>query len=600
MIAQDYLVFDCGLADAMYGNNQVVCATTGGGKTIYEVFGRTKTPIATTEDDAQGLAYDGMSLYISTQVSFSGEENDGAIYFHKLWNPDAAVQVVPTTPYRGRYLGEPDPPAFAWNSTLTYYDHQLFYAGQDNKIYAHHLITGDNKEILDLNDNPDFGFGPAGFLVSYDHYLYFHDNGNTDKIYRIDLTASEPSVASLHSGAQGSIFAFAQNPWTDAIWFASGDFPPGNMYLYEVNNGFTAVTEKASFPQPHDGGNGPIIFGNETTLLYGESVWGGNGYFHLVDSASGVITQLDCLVFEDGLVDAVYGYDDAVYVTTGAGKRIVRIQDVTKIEVATTYHDAQGIAFDGSSFYVSTQTPTGLMSGLAIWRVVPTGVPAGQEAPEGAVQGDLVVRALGVSGCQAVGLSPGDAYTFVEYLESIDPDDVEDEINRPDRLPFGLIGFRLKIGSDDGTATATVHFSEPAPTGSKWYRYDSMKGWHDDSDYATFSQDRTSVTLAFEDGGYGDADRMVNGYILEPGGVGLSKDTSSGGSSCFIAAAGAKRSFNGCFMPVLSLFWGMLLGGVLRMLIDNSTMTLTPRERGLFPPKVPKGPVSIPLIVPVI
>jgi len=573
MAAEDYLVFDGGLASVAYGYNEVVYATSGGGKTIYEVQGTAKTPIATTVDDAQGLAFDGMSFYVSTQVPFSGGQDDGAINFHGLWNPDVAVQVVPTPPYRARYLGEPDPAAFAWNSALAYYDHQLIYAGHDGKIYAYHLITGDDKEVLDLSEEPDFGFGPSGFLISRDHYLYFHDNGYTDKIYRIDLTASVPSVASFPSGAQGSIFAFTQNPWTDVIWFASGDFPPGNMYLYQVNRGFTAAIERASFPQPHEGGNGPIIFSDETTLVYGESVWGGSGYLHLIDAASGEMTHLDHLVFEDGLVGAVYGYNDLVYVTTGAGKKVFQIQGPTKTELATTSHDVQGIAFDGTSLYVTTQTPTGVIGGLAIWRVISTGVPAEQEAPEGQVAGDLAVKALGVTGDKAIGVSPGDAHSFLEYLESIDPEDVEEGINRPDRFPFGLIRFRLKATSEDGTATAVVHLSDAAPKGSKWYRYDPITGWYDYSEHATFSGDRTSVALEFTDGGDGDADRMVNGYILEPGGVGLPKDTSGGGGTCFIAAAGSGGMGNGYGMPVVILVWGMLVGCSLVLMSHDHTNT---------------------------
>ncbi|MDY6952465.1 MAG: choice-of-anchor U domain-containing protein, partial [Thermodesulfobacteriota bacterium] len=563
MAHEDYLVFEGGLASAAFGYNQVIYATAGGGKGIYQIQGAVKTLVGTSDDDAQGLAYDGMSLYVSTQVPYSGGDDDGAISFHELWNPDEAVQVVPAPPYRARYLGEPDPAAFAWNSTLAYYDHQLIHAGDDNRIYAYHLVTGGYEEVLDLSENPDFGFGPSGFLVSHDHYLYFNNNGNSDKIYRIDLTASAPAIESFESGASGSIFAFTQNPWTDVIWFNSADFGEGSMYLYEVNAAFDAATQRASFVKPHgaDAGTGPILFKNEDTLLYGESVWGGNGYFHVMDVGTGEITDTDYLVFEGGLAGVVHGYDNTIYATTGAGKSAFEIEGTTKTEVAATFHDAQGLAFDGHSLYVSTQTPTGVIGGLALWRVTPTGVPPGQEVPEGTVGGDLAVKALGVTGDKAVGVSPGDPHTFVEYLESIDPEDVSDQINRPARLPFGLVQFRLRAASQDGAATAAVHFSEPAPTGSKWYRYDPIQGWYDYSEHATFSEDRTSVTLEFADGGNGDADRMVNGYILEPGGVGLPKAKSGGGgSSCFIDTAGSPALWHPWTVWPWLLFWAPLLG----------------------------------------
>jgi hypothetical protein len=239
--------------------------------------------------------------------------------------------------------------------------------------------------------------------------------------------------------------------------------------------------------------------------------------------------------------------------------------------VATTDEDAQGIVFDGFSFYVSEQKSSdGAISFYALWHLIPTGVPAGQAAAEGAVDGDLAVNCQGVAGSKAIGISAGDANTFVEYLEAIDPGTIGDPTNRPDSLPFGLVNFRLKVTSPDGTATVIVYLSEAAPEGYKWYKYDPIIGWYDYSNHATLSPDRKSFTIKFKDGGYGDADRMVNGYIVDPGGVGSATlaptDTGSGtgggggGGGCFIDTMVSGSAFKICTISLAILVWAMLAG----------------------------------------
>jgi hypothetical protein len=274
----------------------------------------------------------------------------------------AAAAITATAPFRSTSLSDPVPPVFGYVSSTAYYDGNLIYAGNDQKIYSYDIATGTSTELWDLSGDANFSFGPSGFLVSFDDYLYFHDNGKTDNIYRIDLTA--PALDTLATGANGSIFAFTQNPFTAAIWFASADFgAPNNMYLYEVNAGFGGVTQSGSgFAQPNGGGNGPIIFTGETTILYGESVFLGDGYFHLVDSDTGTIISENYLTFDGGLASADYGYDDLIFVTTGNGKQIFRLQGTSKTSVASTTDAAQGIVFDGDSFYVSEMTDFGDVS----------------------------------------------------------------------------------------------------------------------------------------------------------------------------------------------------------------------------------------------
>ena len=82
------------------------------------------------------------------------------------------------------------------------------------------------------------------------------------------------------------------------------------------------------------------------------------------------------------------------------------------------------------------------------------------------------------------------------------------------------------------------------------YKYDPVNSeWLDYSQYAEFSGDRKKVYLTLKDGGFGDADGIENGIIVDPLAFGSDSDSnSSSGSdsdgslipdnmSCFIAAA---------------------------------------------------------------
>jgi hypothetical protein len=151
----------------------------------------------------------------------------------------------------------------------------------------------------------------------------------------------------------------------------------------------------------------------------------------------------------------------------------------------------------------------------------------------------LSVNAADGSGSKQIGISPVGADVVVESLEAVAMSTIDETANRPSDFPFGLINYRLKVASSAGTAQVTVYFSEPVPAGAAWYQYDSITGWQDYSLYATFSADRRSVTIELKDGDHGDLDHIVNGEIVDPGGVGVSATSDGGGGGggggCFIA-----------------------------------------------------------------
>ena len=91
-----------------------------------------------------------------------------------------------------------------------------------------------------------------------------------------------------------------------------------------------------------------------------------------------------------------------------------------------------------------------------------------------------------------------------------------------------------------------IHFSEAAPQSATWVKYDLAGGWQDYADHAVFDDDRLSVEIEVRDGGFGDADGVANGIVVDPTGFGIdpadnqapslvsSETESLGGGGCFI------------------------------------------------------------------
>lgn len=121
-----------------------------------------------------------------------------------------------------------------------------------------------------------------------------------------------------------------------------------------------------------------------------------------------------------------------------------------------------------------------------------------------------------------MGVSIKEAVTIqsIEEIRVIDPDQIS-RIARPSRMPLGLFATKLLV-ADPGDATqVTIYFSQAADQDAVWLMYNSVTGWSDYSEYATFSTDRRSVRLQLKDGGYGDADGIANGIIVDPSGFGV-------------------------------------------------------------------------------
>lgn len=116
-----------------------------------------------------------------------------------------------------------------------------------------------------------------------------------------------------------------------------------------------------------------------------------------------------------------------------------------------------------------------------------------------------------------------DNASFVS-LKSVSHEDIKDDVNRPVRMPLDLLAFKLALDTPGDTVSTTIYYAwngNKIPLNSIWMKYDSVSGWQDYSEYATVSKDRQSVTLELVDGGFGDADGVANGIIVDPSGPAL-------------------------------------------------------------------------------
>lgn len=193
------------------------------------------------------------------------------------------------------------------------------------------------------------------------------------------------------------------------------------------------------------------------------------------------------------------------------------------------------------------------------------GIPDDQEAEydwdgDGNIDNNIITlstvldNGTAEGGTVVVGLVGIENVSSISSVMLLDPDDIPDTKGRPDSLPFGLVCFKVEVINPDVNAIVDIYMADPAPADAGWYKYDELNGWREYG-HATFSADGLTVTLELKDGDmdYGDIDGVVNYYIVDPSGVGVSEsqiepeeeksqapllyDGGSDGGNCFMITA---------------------------------------------------------------
>jgi len=159
----------------------------------------------------------------------------------------------------------------------------------------------------------------------------------------------------------------------------------------------------------------------------------------------------------------------------------------------------------------------------------------------------------------------------IETIRTYDSDEIEYSEDKPEIIPFGLLGYKLKLEFPGQEIKLKIFLSSPAPEGSLWYKYDKVNGWQDYSDYTEISNDRLSILITLIDGLVGDSDESKNAFIIDPGGLVileqddkptinypiLKKDFSS--DNCFISAACFNKHNIILFFLILTLLFIFIL-----------------------------------------
>ncbi len=164
------------------------------------------------------------------------------------------------------------------------------------------------------------------------------------------------------------------------------------------------------------------------------------------------------------------------------------------------------------------------------------------------------------SGDFKVGISIGEDGNVdsIMSIQSETPDDTDSlfsDQGGPNFLAFGLIHFKLLVKEPGAEVLVTIYLSQAAYDDGIWYKYDPVNDeWIDYSEFIDFSVDRKTVYLTLTDGGFGDADGIANGIIVDPLALRTATDHSSGSDgildnvaenldptgTCFISSAGSQ------------------------------------------------------------
>jgi hypothetical protein len=122
----------------------------------------------------------------------------------------------------------------------------------------------------------------------------------------------------------------------------------------------------------------------------------------------------------------------------------------------------------------------------------------------------------------------------IESLSGKDPNDPElgfQSNGKPNYFEYGLLDFKIIVNQPGDETIVTIYLSKPAFKHGNCFKYDPVNNaWFDYSDYTEFSPNRKEVYLTLKDGGFGDADGIENGIIVDPLAFGSESDPNGGGS----------------------------------------------------------------------
>ncbi len=192
--------------------------------------------------------------------------------------------------------------------------------------------------------------------------------------------------------------------------------------------------------------------------------------------------------------------------------------------------------------YPVTFYTCGLPGGDENWNQIPD-----DQEPDNLLVGEMAVTLPDNSG--TIYFDTASNAKTIEALTRVPGTDIPVQDVSPGELVWGMFAFRVIPENSNQPLVLNIQCSKPLPHNAVWYKYDGVNGWHDYSEFVTFSEDRTSLAIELMDGGLGDADGVANGVIVDPSGpvvpasgddpVEVESNSGSGGGGCFISSISA-------------------------------------------------------------
>ena len=129
-----------------------------------------------------------------------------------------------------------------------------------------------------------------------------------------------------------------------------------------------------------------------------------------------------------------------------------------------------------------------------------------------------LMRVLKTNAGEALlGLKAVEGVSKINRFTQIDPAGIID-LPRP-VLPYGLMSLNVNLDQIGGTARFELYLPENPDESARWYKYDPINGWY----VFPVRIIAGKYLLEIVDGGFGDADGVANGTIVDP--IGLADTT---------------------------------------------------------------------------
>jgi hypothetical protein len=116
-------------------------------------------------------------------------------------------------------------------------------------------------------------------------------------------------------------------------------------------------------------------------------------------------------------------------------------------------------------------------------------------------------------GQSLIGINAVEGVSQINCFTSIEPESIQDE-PRP-KLRYGLMVFNVTLDQIGGTARFELYLPEKPRIEAKWYKYDPINGWYE----FPVDNDGDKYFIEITDGGFGDADGVENGIVVDPIGL---------------------------------------------------------------------------------